>query len=208
MARYRDSVCKICRREGMKLFFKTDRCYTDKCAFERRSYAPGQHGQGKGKISEYAIQLREKQKVKRIYGLMEGQFKNTFREAERQKGITGENLISLLERRLDNVVFRLGFAGNRSEARMYVTHGLVRVNGRKVDIASCFVKENDVIEVAAGLKANPKIADNLKTAERRVIPEWLLTDKTAMSGKVLRLPRRDDVTLPMSERLIVELYSK
>ncbi len=208
MARYIGSVCKICRREGMKLHFKTDRCYTDKCAFERRSYAPGQHGQGRGKISEYALQLREKQKIKRIYGLMEAQFKNTFREAERQRGITGENLITLLERRFDNVVFRLGFAGSRSEARMFVTHGLFRVNGRKVDIPSYFLKENDVVGVAAGMKTNPRIAENLKTAERRGIPEWLLTDKAAMTGRIVRLPKRDDVTLPMSEKLIVELYSK
>jgi small subunit ribosomal protein S4 len=198
----------LCRREGIKLFFKSDRCYTDKCAFERRAYGPGQHGQARGKVSEYALQLREKQKVKRVYGLMEGQFKNTFRGAERQKGITGENLITLLERRLDNVVYRLGFAGNRREARLMVTHGGVRVNGKKVDIPSYSVNANETIEVSAGRKQSPRIIDNLKTSERRGIPEWLSVDRSAVSGKMLRLPRRDDVTLPMSERLIVELYSK
>lgn len=208
MARYLGSVCKICRREGLKLFFKADRCYTDKCSFERRSYAPGQHGQSRGKISEYALQLREKQKAKRVYGLMEAQFKNTFREAERLKGITGENLITLLERRLDNVVYRLGFAGSRAEARIYVTHGFFRINGRKVDIPSYTVRANDVLELSAGRKKNPKILDNLKASERRGLPEWLSVDRDAMKGTVMRLPKRDDVTMPVAEQLIVELYSK
>ena len=208
MARYIDSVCKICRREGLKLYFKTDRCYTDKCSFERRSYGPGQHGQAKGKISEYALQLREKQKVKRVYGLMETQFRKTFSAAERQKGITGENLIGLLERRLDNVVYRLGFAGNRAEARTMVSHGFFTVNGKKVDISSATVKPNDVVSVAQGRKASPKIAENLKSAERRGTPEWLQLDKDQLKGTVVRTPRRDEVTVPMNEQLIVELYSK
>lgn len=208
MARYIESVCKMCRREGMKLFFKADRCYTDKCAFERRSYAPGQHGQTRGKVSEYALQLREKQKVKRVYGLLESQFKGTFRDADRAKGITGENLVALLERRLDNVVYRLGFAGCRSEARMLVSHGHFRVNARKVDIPSYRIKANDTIEVAPGKKANPRLAENLKAVERRGVPEWLRLDKDNMKATAVRLPRRDDTTLPMHEQLIVELYSK
>lgn len=209
MARYIESVCKICRREGMKLFFKGERCYTDKCAFERRSYAPGQHGQARGKVSEYALQLREKQKVKRVYGLLESQFKGTFRDADRAKGITGENLISLLESRLDNTVYRLGFASSRSEARMMVTHGYMRLNGKKVDIPSYRVKPNDVLEIAEGRKKEQKIVDNLKASEsRHAVPEWLRLDKDNFKGTVVRLPRRDDTTLPMHEQLIVELYSK
>jgi small subunit ribosomal protein S4 len=192
----------------MKLFFKADRCYTDKCAFERRSYAPGQHGQSRSKISEYALQLREKQKVKRIYGLQEAQFRNTFSDADRAKGITGETLVSLLERRLDTAVFRLGFAGCRKAARMMVTHGYFRVNGRKVDIASYRVKENDVIEVAEARRKEARLIDNLKTVDRRGVPEWLSLDKNLMKGVVTRLPRREDVTVPMHEQLIVELYSK
>ncbi|MBI5491637.1 MAG: 30S ribosomal protein S4 [Deltaproteobacteria bacterium] len=208
MARYIESVCKICRREGMKLFFKAERCYTDKCAFERRSYAPGQHGQSRGKVSEYALQLREKQKVKRVYGLLESQFRKTFDDADRAKGITGENLISFLERRLDNAVYRLGFAGCRKESRMMVTHGYVRVNGRKVDIPSFRISANDTIELAEKRKKDPKVLENLKNAERRGAPEWLSLDKNAMKATVLRQPRREDTTLPMHEQLIVELYSK
>ena len=192
----------------MKLFFKSDRCYTDKCSFERRSYAPGQHGQGRSKVSEYALQLREKQKIKRVYGLMEAQFKNTFKSADKAKGITGENLISLLERRLDNVVYRLGFAGNRREARIFVTHGAFRVNGRKVDIASSVLKANDVVEPVEKRKKSPVIAENLKTVDRRGVPEWLSLDKDGMKGTVVRVPVRDDVTLPMNEQLVVELFSK
>lgn len=209
MARYTESVCKVCRREGAKLFFKADRCFTDKCAFERRSYAPGQHGQGRGKVSEYALQLREKQKVKRTYGLMEGQFRNTFADAERTKGITGENLISLLERRLDNVVYRAGLAGSRSQARLMVTHGYFRINGRKVDIPSYRVKASDVVEVAEKRKKEPRIADSIKAAETRGgIPEWISLDKDGLKARIVRLPRRDDTTMPMHEQLIVELYSK
>ena len=208
MARYVGSMCKRCRREGMKLFLKSERCYTDRCSFERRSYAPGQHGQGRGKFSEYALQLREKQKVKRVYGLLEGQFKKTFRNAERRKGVTGANLISLLERRLDNTVFRLGFAGNRGEARIMVTHGWFRVNGRRVNIPSCTLREGDVVEVVEKKRQHPKIEQNLKTMERRGLPEWLSLDAQARKGTILRLPQREDVTLPINELLIVELYSK
>lgn len=208
MARYTDSVCKICRREGMKLFFKAERCYTDKCAFERRSYAPGQHGQARGKVSEYALQLREKQKVKRVYGLLEKQFEHTFEVADRKKGITGDILVSLLERRLDNTVYRLGLAGSRSEARLMVTHGYFKVNGRKVNIPSYSLNANDVIEVAEKRKKDEKLAENMKAVERRGVPEWLALDKETVKGTVVRLPRRDDTTLPMQEQLIVELYSK
>jgi small subunit ribosomal protein S4 len=208
LARYIESVCKICRREGMKLFFKAERCYTDKCAFERRSYAPGQHGQSRGKISEYALQLREKQKIKRVYGLMESQFRNTFKDADRAKGITGENLVSLLERRLDNAVHRAGFAGCRKEARMLVTQGFFRVNGRKVDIPSFRLRPNDVIEVAEKRKKNEKLIESLKAVERRGVPGWLILDRDNMKATVSRAPVRDDVTLPMHEQLIVELYSK
>ncbi len=198
----------MCRREGTKLFFKAERCYTDKCAFERRSYAPGQHGQARGKVSEYALQLREKQKIKRIYGLMEAQFKNTFKAAERAKGITGETLVAYLERRLDNAVYRLGFAGCRKEARMMVTHGGFNVNGRSVDIPSYRLKSADVIEVTDKWKKKPKLAENAKSAERRGVPEWFTLDKGQMKGIVARLPRREDVTVPMNEQLVVELYSK
>lgn len=192
----------------MKLFFKADRCYTDKCSFERRSYAPGQHGQSRSKVSEYALQLREKQKVKRVYGLMETQFKNTFKRADRAKGITGANLISLLETRLDNVVYRLGLGGCRSQARLMVTHGHFTVNGKKVNIPSYKVKANDVIAVVEGKKKDPRIEDNLKSVDRRGVPEWLSLDKEAKKGTVIRLPQRDDVTLPIHDQLIVELYSK
>ncbi len=208
MARYIESVCKLCRREGMKLFFKTDRCYTDKCAFDRRGYAPGQHGQSRSKVSEYAMQLREKQKVKRVYGLLETQFRNTFHRADRAKGVTGENLVTLLERRLDNVVYRLGLAGNRKEARILVTHRHFLVNGKKVNIPSYRVDAEDVIEVVGGKQKSPKIAENLKGAERRGIPEWLTLDRETLKGTVVRLPRRDDVVMPINDQLIVELYSK
>lgn len=208
MARYTGPICKICRREGMKLLFKGERCYTDKCSFERRSYPPGQHGQGRGKVSEYALQLREKQKVKRLYGLMETQFKNTFSKADRLKGVTGENLISLLERRLDNVVYRLGFANEKREARLLITQGHFLVNGRKVNIPSFSTKVNDSVEVAEKSRKMDRIGENLKSVERRGVPEWLTVDKEGFKGTVMRLPRREDVTIPIQEQLIVELYSK
>lgn len=208
MARYRGSVCKVCRREGMKLFFKGERCYTDKCSFERRSYPPGQHGQGRGKVSEYARQLREKQKVKRLYGLMETQFRNTFAKAERIKGVTGGILISLLERRLDNVIYRLGFANEKREARLLVTQGHFLVNGRKVNIPSYSIRTNDTVEVTEKSRKMSRIGENLKSVERRGVPEWLSLDKDNFKGTIMRLPRRDDVTIPIQENLIVELYSK
>lgn len=192
----------------MKLFLKGDRCYTDKCAFDRREYAPGQHGQTRGKVSEYARQLREKQKVKRIYGLMETQFGNLFDKAERIKGVTGENLISLLERRLDNVVYRLGFASSRKEARMLVSHGLFTVNGKGVKIPSRLLRANDVVAVVEKKRSGARFADNLKGVDRRGIPDWLDLDKANFKGSVKRLPIRGDVTFPIEEHLIVELYSK
>jgi len=208
LARYTGSVCKVCRREGIKLFFKAERCYTDKCSYERRSYSPGQHGQSRSKISEYALQLREKQKVKRMYGLMEKQFRNTFFKADKARGVTGDNLITMLERRLDNVVYRLGFGGSRSQARLMVTHGYITVSGRRVDIPSYAVKADEVVEVKEKKRKDPFIAENLKTAERRGIPEWLALNKEALKGTVTRLPRRDDVVMPIQDQLIVELYSK
>ncbi len=208
MAGYTEAVCRLCRREGVKIFLKGDRCFTDKCAFERRSYPPGQHGQGRGKVSEYALQLREKQKVKRMYGLLEGQFNNLFKKAERTRGVTGEVMISLLERRLDNVVYRLGFASSRREARVLVAHGLLTVNGRKVDIPSYRVKAEDVVVVADNKKKVARFADSLKAVDRRGVPEWLFLEKDNFKGKVMREPVRSDVTFPIEEHLIVELYSK
>jgi small subunit ribosomal protein S4 len=208
LAGYTEAVCKLCRREGTKIFLKGDRCYTDKCAFERRSYPPGQHGQGRGKVSEYALQLREKQKVKRMYGLLETQFNNLFKKAERTKGVTGEIMISLLERRLDNVTFRLGFANSRREARILVAHGLMTVNGRKVDIPSYCVKADDLVAVAEAKKKVVKILESLKAVDRRGIPEWLHLEKDNLKGKIMREPVRADVTVPIEEHLIVELYSK
>lgn len=208
MARHIESVCKLCRREGMKLFFKGDRCYTDKCSFDRRSYAPGQHGGSRGKVSEYALQLREKQKVKRMYGLMEKQFRNTFKKADSTKGVTGDNLISLLERRLDNVVYRLGFSNSRSESRMMVTHGHFNVNGESVDIPSYVVKADDVVELREKKREGQKVNESLKAVDRRGVPQWLSLDKDAYKGSIVRLPLREDVTVPMQEQLIVELYSK
>ncbi|MEE9543799.1 MAG: 30S ribosomal protein S4 [Thermodesulfobacteriota bacterium] len=208
MARYISSVCKVCRREGLKLFFKGDRCSTDKCSFERRSYSPGQHGHSSGKVSEYALQLREKQKVKRMYGLMETQFSNTFVKAEREKGITGENLISLLEKRFDNVIYRLSLAASRRQARMLITQGHFLVNGKKVDIPSYVLKENDEISVAEKSKKAAVFAAAVEGVEAHAVPEWLSLDSEALKGTVRRLPTRDDVTIPIQEQLIVELYSK
>ncbi|MBI5598534.1 MAG: 30S ribosomal protein S4 [Deltaproteobacteria bacterium] len=208
MARYTGSVCKLCRREGMKLFLKGDRCYTDKCAFERRGYPPGQHGQMRGKVSAYALQFREKQKTKRLYGLVETQFANLFTKAERTRGITGSALMALLERRLDNVVYRLGFAASRKQARMMITHGLFLVNGKKVTIPSCLVAANDTVGAAGKAEEGSSVAESLKAVDRRGIPEWLSLDKTNLKGVVKRLPLRGDITMPVEEHLIVELYSK
>ncbi len=206
MARYTGSVCRLCRREGLKLFLKGDRCYTDKCAFSRRGYAPGQHGQRRKKISNYGLQLREKQKAKRIYGLLEGQFRKYYETAERKKGITGENLLVLLETRLDNVVYRLGYGQSRSEARQLVTHGHFLVNGRKVDIPSFGVSINDSITVSDKSKTSEKFktfAENPKT-----LPAWLEGNVENFQAKVLRQPTREDIDVPVNETLIVELYSK
>lgn len=208
MARAIGAVCRLCRRENQKLFLKGDRCYTEKCSIERRGYPPGQHGQGRVKFSEYGLQLREKQKIKRMYGLLESQFRATFERAERQKGITGSNLLSMLERRLDNVAYRSGYANSRAEARQLVRHGHFTVNGKKVNIPSFMVSKNDVVEVLAASKSSPVIVNALEAVKRREIPQWLELDATALKTKVRDLPSRDDVTAPMEERLVVELYSK
>lgn len=206
MARYTGATCRLCRREGMKLFLKGDRCYTDKCAFTRRSYAPGQHGQNKKKISNYGTQLREKQKAKRIYGVLEKQFRAYYEKADRARGITGENLLALLETRLDNVVFRLGYGGSRVEARQLVTHGHFLVNGKKVDIPSYKVSVNDVIAVCEKSRGTEKFktfAENPKT-----LPKWLQASPENFEGKVVAEPAREDIDVPVNETLIVELYSK
>ena len=209
MARYCGSVCRLCRREGARLFLKGDRCYTEKCAIERRNYPPGQHGQGRPKFSEYGVQLREKQKVKRVYGLMEKQFRSYFARADRMKGITGENLLMLLERRLDNVAYRLGFASSRNEARQLVRHGHVRVNGRKVNIPSFQTRVGDIIEVRERSQKMARVQSALESVVRRGVPSWLELEREAFRGKVQELPSRDDLTTPeIHERLIVELYSK
>lgn len=208
MARYTGPVCRLCRREGMKLFLKGDRCYTAKCAIDKRSYAPGQHGQGRKKMSEYGLQLREKQKVRRYYGVLEGQFAKYFEMANKKAGVTGENLLQILESRLDNVVYRLGFALSRPEARQLVTHGHFTLNGRKVNIPSLLVKPGDVIAVAEKSKSLPKIKAVLESTEGKVIPKWLDLDTNAKSAKVVALADRDDIDLQVQETLIVELYSK
>jgi len=208
VARYRESVCRLCRREGMKLFLKGDRCFTNKCAIERRNFPPGQHGKRRSKILGYGIQLREKQKVKRFYGVLEGQFRLTFEKAERMRGVTGENLLSLLERRLDNVVHRLGFSGSRSQARQLVRHGHVRVNGRKVNVPSMIVPQGAVVSIKEKSRTNPLIASAVETAKGRGIPAWLELDAAQFQGKVVALPKREDVSIPISEKMIVELYSK
>jgi len=209
LARYRGSVCRICRRENMKLFLKGDRCYSDKCAFDRRSYAPGQHGQRRrGKVSDYGIQLREKQKVKRLYGLSEKQFRLFFSRADRQKGITGTNLLVLLERRLDNVVYRLGFVNSRAQGRQFVRHNHFLVNSKKVNIPSYMIQAEDVIEVREKSKKIQSINDSLDAVVRRGIPQWLELEKENFRGMIKGFPVREDITMPIQEQLIVELYSK
>ena len=208
MARYTKSACRLCRRENLKLFLKGERCYTEKCAIDRRNYAPGQHGQNRRKFSDYGAQLREKQKVKRLYGLLESQFRNTFEEADRQKGITGEVLLFLLERRLDNAVYRLGFANSRDEARQLVRHNHFSVNQSKVNIPSYLVKPGDVIEVREKSKKVVRIQEALEGVARRGIPQWLELDKDQMRGNVKSIPTREEITIPIQEKLIVELYSK
>jgi len=209
LARYKDSVCRHCRRENLKLYLKGDRCYSDKCAFDRRSYPPGQHGERRGrKISDYGIQLREKQKVKRMYGLSEKQFHLFFERAERHRGITGTNLLVLLERRLDNVVYRLGFANSRAQGRQFVLHNHFMVNGKKVNIPSFLVKVGDSIELKEKSKKISAVADSLEAVVRRGIPQWLELEKEKSKGIVNGFPVREDITMPIQEQLIVELYSK
>ncbi|MCL1808800.1 MAG: 30S ribosomal protein S4 [Clostridiales bacterium] len=206
MARYRDASCRLCRREGQKLFLKGERCYSVKCAMEKRNYAPGQHGQGRKKISEYGVQLREKQKAKRFYGLLETQFRNLFEKAAKKKGITGENLLVMLETRLDNVVFRLGFASSRKEARQLVTHGHFTVNGKKLDIPSAMLKAGDVVRVKEKSTNSPKFKE-IKDMSISV-PNWVSVDVENLEGKIIAMPTREDIDTPIAEHLIVELYSK
>jgi small subunit ribosomal protein S4 len=198
----------MCRREGMKLFLKGERCFTDKCAIERRNYPPGQHGQGRHKFSEYSVQLREKQKVKRIYGVFEKQFRRYFMLAERSKGVTGETLLTTLERRLDNIVYRLSFANSRAEARQLVRHGHFQVNGRTVTIPSFLVSAGDRVVVRERSQKVARIVEALELSQRRGVPDWLEIDREGFAGKVKMLPQRADLTMPINERLIVELYSK
>ena len=208
MARYTASACRICRRENLKMYLKGDRCYTDKCAIERRPYPPGQHGQGRVKFSGYGTQLREKQKVKRMYGLLESQFRGSFHRAAHAKGKTGETLLQQLELRLDNVVFRMGFADTRNEARQLVRHGHFTVNGRKVDIPSYSVRAGDTITVLGRSQKNPTIEHAMEEVKGRGIPEWLSFDGTTIAGRVVSMPTREQINLPVQEQLIVELYSK
>ena len=209
MARYTGSVCRLCRRENLKMFLKGDRCYSDKCAFDRRGYPPGDHGQRRGrKVSDYGIQLREKQKVKRMYGLSEKQFRLFFGRANRQKGITGTNLLALLERRLDNVVYRLGFVNSRTQGRHFVLHNHFLVNGKKVNIPSYRIKIGDEISVSEKSRKVQSIADAMDAVVRRGVPQWLDLDKEQFKGTVKAYPVREDITMPIQEQLIVELYTK
>jgi small subunit ribosomal protein S4 len=208
MARYTDAVCRQCRREGQKLFLKGDRCYTGKCGVTRRAYAPGQHGQGRKKPSEYGIQLREKQKARRFYGVLESQFEKYFEMANKQKGVTGENLLRILESRLDNVVYRLGFAMSRREARQMVTHRHFSVNGHCVNIPSFLVKAGDVIEMRPKSKQKERFKATLEGNASRPAPRWMDLDRDNFSAKIVTLPARDEIDLPIEEHLIVELYSK
>ena len=208
MARYSDSVCRLCRREGMKLFLKGDRCFKDKCAIERRNYPPGQHGRRRSKLLGYGIQLREKQKVKRIYGLLESQFRLAFARANSRKGITGSNLLEELERRLDNVVYSLGFAASRAQARQLVRHGHVTVNAKKVSIPSYRVSKGQVVAIKEKSRTNEQIKASVETARARGVPAWLDLTPETFSGAVVELPKREDIKLPIQEQLIVELYSK
>src|SRR3954452_20162309 len=209
MARYTGPVCRLCRREGMKLFLKGERCYTEKCAIEKRNFAPGQHGKSrKQKMAGYGIQLREKQKVKRIYGVLEDQFRRYFEAAERQRGITGETLLQLLERRFDNVIYRLGLATSRAQARQLVRHGHFVVNGKKVDIPSYSLRAGDVVTIKATSQRNATIGHAMEEVKGRGVPEWLPFDAGQMTGRVSSLPPRAQINLPVQEQLIVELYSK
>jgi len=210
LARYRESSCKICRGEGIKLFLKGDRCYSDKCAFERRGYAPGEHGQmrARRKRSDYGLQLREKQKLKRSFGLMEKQFRNYFHKAERRKGVTGTNLLVLLERRLDNMVYRMGFAASRNEARQLVRHGHFVVNGRKVNIPSYLLSVGDRVTIREKSRNTARILDAMDTVVRRGLPTWIEVDKAGFTAEVKALPTREELTMPIDEQMVVEFYSK
>jgi len=207
MARYTDAVCRVCRREGTKLFLKGDRCFSPKCGVERRGYPPGQHGQGRARFSDFGVQLREKQKVKRMYGLLEKQFARTMKRATRMKGRAGENLLVLLERRLDNVIFRMGFTTSRAEARQLIRHGHFTVNGRKASIPSMSLGEGAVVTVRERSRKVNRIAGALEALEGKSLPQWLEIDKDNFAGKVKSLPAREDITMPIQEQLIVELYS-
>jgi len=208
VARYKDALCRKCRGEGEKLFLKAERCYTDKCALERRKYAPGDHGQKRGKLSDYGLQLREKQKVKQIYSILERQFKRYFYMAQRMKGVTGSNLLQLLERRLDNVVYRCGFCSNIRQARQFVTHGHLVVNGRKVNIPSYLVRPGDIVTIKDSSKNLPVVQEGISRVEHRGFPTWIEVDIKNLNGRILRLPTREEITLPVQEELIVELYSR
>ena len=208
MARYTDAVCRLCRREGTKLFLKGDRCFSAKCGIERRGYPPGQHGQGRTRFSDYGVQLREKQKVKRMYGLLEKQFARTMQRASRMRGRAGENLLILLERRLDNVVFRMGFATSRAEARQLVRHGHFSVNGRRASTPSILLKAGAKVEVLEKSRKVARIIGSLEALEGRSVPQWLEIDKANFAGTIKAMPTREDITLPIQEQLIVELYSR
>jgi small subunit ribosomal protein S4 len=208
MARYKDAVCRLCRREGTKLFLKGDRCFSAKCGIERRAYPPGQHGQGRARFSDYGVQLREQQKVKRMYGLLEKQFSDTMTRASRMKGRAGGNLLVLLERRLDNVIFRMGFSTSRAEARQLVRHGHFLINGRRASIPSMLVKAGEVISVSEKSRKIARISGALETLESRSVPQWVEINKEAFEGTVKSLPVREDITMPIQEQLIVEWYSR
>lgn len=208
VARYIGALCRICRREGEKLFLKGSRCYTEKCAVERRKYPPGQHGQGYKKLSDYGFQLREKQKVRKMYGLLERQFRRYFEKAERKKGITGEVLLQLIESRLDTIIYRMGYAPNRRSARQLIRHGHILVNGREVNLPSYEVKKGTTVEVKQSSKEIPEIVDSISKVEHRGIPSWIEIDTEKLTGKVLDIPSREELLLPIQEQLIVELYSK
>ena len=208
MARYTGAVCRLCRREGLKLFLKGTRCYTDKCAISKRAYAPGQHGQARKKMSEYGLQLREKQKTRRYYGVLEGQFEGYYEMAVKKAGITGENLLTILETRLDNAVYRLGWGTSRPEARQLVKHGHFEVNGQRVDIPSYLIKAGDTITLKEKSRSSEKIKAVLDITDSRVIPGWLSVDKNTLTASVIRMPVREDIDLAVEEHLIVELYSK
>ena len=209
MARYTDSSCRLCRREGLKLFSKGDRCYSEKCSFERRDYFPGDHGQmHKKQRSDYGVQLREKQKLKRLYGLLEKQFRGYFEKADQQKGITGTNLLIFLERRLDNMIFRMGLANSRVEARQLISHGHFLINGKAVNIPSYLLKAGDVVSVKEGSRKITRVLEAMETVARRGVPNWLEVDKDNFKASIKMLPTRDDLTMPVQEQLVVELYSK